>query len=48
MSTSLRPWFEFARQHEDICKGHFDESVFAADLMAVVERTAPAVYLDPV
>jgi len=48
MSTSLRPWFEFARPHEDICKGHFDESVFAADLMAVVERTAPAVYLDPV
>jgi hypothetical protein len=48
MSTSLRPWFESARPHEDICKGRFDESVFAADLMAVVQGTAPAVYLDPV
>jgi len=48
MNTSLHPWFEFARPHEDICKGHFDESVFAADLMAVVQGTAPAVYLDPV
>lgn len=48
MATVLKPWFDAARPHEDIREGRLDESVFAADLMAVVRGTAPEVYRDAV
>jgi hypothetical protein len=48
MATLLKPWFDAARPHEDIREGRLDESVFAADLMAVVRGTAPEVYRDAV
>jgi hypothetical protein len=47
MSTNLKPWYAIATPHEDIRKGRFDESVFAANIWAVVQGTAPEVYLDP-
>ncbi|RMG44917.1 MAG: ATP-binding protein, partial [Acidobacteria bacterium] len=43
----FKPWFDVATPHEDIRQGRLSEAVFAADLWAVVQGTAPAVYLDP-
>jgi len=45
--SQLKPWYAVATPHEDIRKGRLDESVFAANLWAVVQGTAPEVYLDP-
>jgi Swt1-like HEPN len=42
----LRPWHAVATPHEDIRKGRLDEAVFAANIWAVVEKSAPNVYLD--
>ncbi len=47
MSDDLKPWYAIATPHEDIRKGRLDESVFAANIWAVVQGTAPEVYLDP-
>lgn len=47
MADNLKPWYSVATPHEDIRKGRLDESVFAANLWAVVQGTAPDVYLDP-
>lgn len=47
MTPSLKPWFSIATPHEDIREGRMEESVFAANLWAVVQKTAPPVYLDP-
>ncbi|MBI2193014.1 MAG: ATP-binding protein [Planctomycetes bacterium] len=47
MSSSLKPWYAVAIPHEDIRKGRLEEAVFAANLWAVVQGTAPEVYLDP-
>jgi len=47
MSDQLKPWYAIATPHEDIRKGRLDESVFAANIWAVVQKTAPEVYLDP-
>ena len=47
MVTELKPWFAVARPHEDIREGRLDEAVFAANLWAVVQGTAPEVYTDP-
>ncbi|MBI3910337.1 MAG: ATP-binding protein [Armatimonadetes bacterium] len=46
MSSELKPWYAIATPHEDIRKGRLDESVFAANLWAVVQETAPQVYRD--
>jgi len=45
--TELKPWYAVATPHEDIREGRLAEAVFAANLWAVVQGTAPAVYLDP-
>lgn len=47
MSDHLKPWYAIATPHEDIRKGRLDESVFAANIWAVVQGTAPEVYLEP-
>jgi hypothetical protein len=47
MSTQLKPWYAVAIPHEDIREGRLEEAVFAANIWAVVQKTAPEVYLDP-
>ena len=46
MSTELKPWYTVAIPHEDIQKGRLSEAVFAANLWAVVQGTAPEIYTD--
>ena len=45
--NELKPWYGVATPHEDIRKGRFDEAVYAANIWAVEQGTAPEVYLDP-
>ncbi|MGQ9555848.1 MAG: hypothetical protein ACUVWR_17245 [Anaerolineae bacterium] len=45
-ATSCKPWYAVATPHEDIREGRLSEAVFAANLWAVVQGSAPAVYLD--
>ena len=47
MMESLKPWYAIATPHEDIREGRLAEAVFAANMWAVVQGTAPEVYLDP-
>ncbi|HDS29193.1 MAG TPA: ATP-binding protein, partial [Candidatus Acetothermia bacterium] len=47
MMESLKPWYAIATPHEDIREGRLAEAVFAANIWAVVQETAPEVYLDP-
>ncbi len=47
MTEALKPWYAAATPHEDIREGRLAEAVFAANLWAVVQGTAPKVYLDP-
>jgi len=47
MAQELKPWYAVATPHEDIQKGRLSEAVFAANLWAVVQGTAPDVYTDP-
>lgn len=47
MSETLKPWYAVATPHEDIREGRLAEAVFAANVWAVVQGTAPEVYLDP-
>jgi hypothetical protein len=47
MAETLKPWYAVATPHEDIREGRLAEAVFAANLWAVVQDTAPEVYLDP-
>ena len=46
MNEALKPWYAVATPHKDIRDGHLSESVFAANLWAVVQKTAPESYLD--
>jgi hypothetical protein len=46
MGAELKPWYAVATSHEDIRKGRLEEAVFAANIWAVVQGTAPEVYLD--
>ena len=39
-------WWEVTTPHKDIIEGHFDESIFAADLGNVMAGDAPIEYLD--
>ena len=43
----MHTWFDVITPHEDIRKGNFDESVFAAKLGEVVSGDAPTDYSDP-
>ncbi len=47
MRGALKPWHAVATPHEDIRAGRLEEAVFAASLWAVVQGSAPRVYLDP-
>jgi len=47
MSEPLKPWYAVATPHEDIREERLAEAVFAANVWAVVQGTAPEVYLDP-
>jgi hypothetical protein len=42
----LQNWWEITTPHKDIIEGHFDESIFAADLGNVMAGNAPVEYLD--
>lgn len=44
MAEALKPWYAVATPHEDIRKGKLDEAVFAANIWAVVQGTAPDIY----
>ena len=44
----LKSWREVARPHQDVIKGTFQQSDFAADISQVVNGTAPEEYQDPV
>jgi hypothetical protein len=46
MIETLKPWYAVATPHEDIRAGRMEEAVFAANLWAVVQESAPTVYLD--
>lgn len=46
MNQVFKPWYAVATPHEDIREGRFAEAVFAANLWAVVQGTAPEIYLD--
>lgn len=46
-NENLKPWYAVATPHKDIREGRLDEAVFAANVWAVVQKTAPEVYLDP-
>ena len=46
MDAILKPWYAVATPHKDICEGRLEEAVFAANLWAVVQNSAPFVYLD--
>lgn len=45
---ALRPWHQVISPHRDILENRFDESVFAADLSNVVNKTGPIEYQDPI
>jgi hypothetical protein len=47
MNGNLKPWYAVSTPHEDIRAGRLEEAVFAANIWAVVQGTAPNVYLDP-
>ena len=42
----LPNWWEITTPHKDIIEGHFDESIFAADLGNVMAGNAPVEYMD--
>lgn len=46
MAKELKPWYAVSIPHDDIQKGRLSEAVFAANLWAVVQGTAPEVYTD--
>jgi hypothetical protein len=41
MPSAFKPWFAIATPHEDIREGRLSEAVFAANLWAVRQETAP-------
>ncbi|GAB3950068.1 DUF499 domain-containing protein [Spirosoma harenae] len=42
--ATAKPWFSVVRPHQDIRRGHLDESVFAANLADVAQDQGPEVY----
>ncbi|MBN1814375.1 MAG: ATP-binding protein [Anaerolineae bacterium] len=47
VGSMIKGWYDVIQPHEDIRKGHFDESIFAADLGDVADGIAAADYSDP-
>ena len=47
MARELRPWHAVATPHPHSRHDRLDEAVIAAKVWAVVQGTAPEVYLDP-
>ncbi len=45
--SKLKPWIQVVEPHEDLRKGRFDESVFAADIGAVLADRGAIEYRDP-
>ena len=45
--SKLKPWIQIVDPHEDIRKGRFDESIFAADLGEVLAGRGALEYRDP-
>ncbi len=45
-NETLKPWYAVATPHKDIREGRLAEAIFAADIWAVIQGTAPEVYLD--
>lgn len=41
---NIKPWYDIAIPHEDIRQGRLSEAVFAANLWAVVQKSAPEMY----
>src|SRR5215207_5142037 len=41
---SVKPWYDIVVPHEDIRQGRLSEAVFAANLWAVVQKSAPEMY----
>ena len=41
--NEFKPWYAVATPHEDIRQGRLAEAVFAADVWAVKQGTAPGV-----
>jgi hypothetical protein len=41
---SIKPWYDIVIPHEDIRQGRLSEAVFAANLWAVVQKSAPEMY----
>jgi hypothetical protein len=41
---NVKPWYDIVIPHEDIRLGRLSEAVFAANLWAVVQRSAPEIY----
>src|SRR4030042_4768919 len=46
-NSQLKPGYAVATPHEDIRAGRLEEAVFAANIWAVIQGSAPDVYLDP-
>lgn len=47
--TTIKPWRDIIRPHEDVIRGHFSAAEFAADLYAVAHgHTTSSEYLEPV
>jgi hypothetical protein len=44
---NIKPWYDIVIPHEDIRQGRLSEAVFAANLWAVVQKSAPEMYGDP-
>lgn len=44
---NIKPWYDIVTPHEDIRQGRLSEAVFAANLWAVVQKSAPEMYGDP-
>ena len=43
----LKPWIQVVEPHEDIRRGRFDESIFAADLGEILAGRGALEYRDP-
>lgn len=43
----MTSWYDIIEPHDDIKEGNLDESIFAADLGNVANKTAPSDYNDP-
>ena len=47
VTAAPRPWHAVATPHADIREGRLDDAGFAVNVWAVVQGTAPELYLNP-